>query len=222
VSDTPEANADPYAGPRQRMVSEQLIARGIKDPAVLRTFRNVPRHSFVTPGMQDIAYTDRALPTQHGQTISQPYIVALMTETLEARQATKVLEVGTGSGYQTAILAELAKHVYTIERIPSLAAGAAARLKELGYTNFTLRQADGSLGWPGEAPFDRIIVTAAAPEPPQPLLDQLADGGRMVIPIGRSLGQELTLITRSGDTFDRTFLCSCIFVKLIGDAAWKR
>ena len=222
MSDTREANTDPYADARERMVCDQLIARGIKDPAVLRTFRNVPRHRFVKPGMRRQAYSDRPLPTEHSQTISQPYIVALMTEALDVRQTTKVLEIGTGSGYQTAILAQLSEHVFTIERLPSLATGASERLRKLGYTNFSPREGDGSLGWPEQAPFDRIIVTAAAPEPPQPLLDQLADGGKMVIPIGPPLQQELTLISKSGDTIDRTSLCSCIFVKLVGDASWKR
>lgn len=222
MSDTREANTDPYADARERMVSDQLIARGIKDPAVLRTFRDVPRDRFVKPGMRHQAYSDRALATEHSQTISQPYIVALMTEALAVRQTTKVLEIGTGSGYQTAILAQLSQHVFTVERLPSLATGAVERLRELGYTNFSLKEGDGSLGWPELAPFDRIIVTAAAPEPPKPLLDQLADGGKMVIPIGPVAHQELILITKSGDTIDRTSLCSCIFVKLVGDAAWKR
>ena len=217
-----EANPDPFADLRERMVNEQLAARGIKDAAVLRAFRTVPRHRFVSARMQKTAYADRALPTTDGQTISQPYIVGLMTQALEAQGAAKVLEIGTGSGYQTAILAELAERVYTVERVSSLAHIATLRLHELGYENVHATEGDGSLGWPDEAPFDRIIVTAAAPEAPAPLLDQLADGGRMVIPLGPQNGQELTLITRSGDDLRHTCLCSCIFVRLIGSAAWKR
>jgi len=217
-----DADQERHARLRERMVSEQLAARGITDPDALRAFRKVPRHRFVDPSIQSKAYTDCALPTEQGQTISQPYIVGLMTQALQPGGARKVLEIGTGSGYQTAILAELAEHVFTIERVSSLAGAAAARLQELGYTNFSSRQADGSLGWPEEAPFDRIIVTAATPEPPDPLLDQLADGGRMVIPIGPRNSQELTLITKSGGKLRRTFLCACIFVRLIGQAAWKQ
>lgn len=203
------------------MVRNQLIARGIREAAALRVFRRVPRHAFVAPGMRDMAYDDRALPTEKGQTISQPYMVGLMTEALQAHGAEKVLEVGTGSGYQTAVLAELARHVYSIERVPSLATAAAGALGELGYTNISFRQGDGSLGWQEEAPFDRIMVTAASPAVPPPLAEQLAEGGRMVIPIGPQSSQDLTLVTKSGGRLHHTSLCSCIFVKLIGIAGWK-
>ena len=204
------------------MVGEQLIARGIKDTETLRAIRTIPRHRFVAPSMQQMAYRDQPLPTEQGQTISQPYIVGLMTEALQAHNARKVLEIGTGSGYQTAILAELAEHVYTVERLASLSTAASDRLRELGYANVTCKTGDGSLGWPEEAPFDRILVAAAAPDAPRPLLDQLGNGGRMVIPIGRRRGQELTLIVKNGTALEYTALCSCIFVKLIGLAAWKK
>lgn len=217
-----DADTIRYAKLRERMVNKQLADRGITDHDVLRAFRKVPRHLFVDSRSRGKAYADQVLETEEGQTISQPYIVGLMTQALQPKSARKVLEIGTGSGYQTAILAELAKHVYTVERVQSLAEGAAARLHELGYANFSTRQADGSLGWPEEAPFDRIIVTAGAPEPPKPLVEQLADGGRMVIPIGPHDGQELTLITKSGGEVRRTFLCACIFVRLIGEAAWDK
>ena len=169
------------------MVRETIECRGISEEAVLRAMRVVPRHEFVLEGERDYAYGDYPLPIGHGQTISQPYIVALMTELLELKDGDKVLEVGTGSGYQAAILAELpGVDVYTIEIIPELAEGAQQRLEELGYRAVHCRQGDGYHGWPEQAPFDAILVAAAPLRPPQPLLDQLADGGRLVVPVGKA------------------------------------
>ena len=177
---------------RQQMVERQLKARDITDVGVLRAMGRVPRHRFVSPALAAEAYRDRALPIEEGQTISQPYIVALMTQLLELRDSDKVLEVGTGSGYQAAVLAELVTRVYTIEILPGLAASAAARLKTLGYSRVTGRAGDGYRGWPEAAPFDAIVVTAGATHIPEPLVTQLAEGGRLVIPVGESSGtQEL-------------------------------
>jgi protein-L-isoaspartate(D-aspartate) O-methyltransferase len=175
---------DPNAQRRARMVESQIVARGVRDPRVLAAMREVPRHRFVDPSQHDRAYEDHPLPIEGNQTISQPYIVALMTELLELKPGERVLEIGTGSGYQSAVLAELAGEVYSVEIIPELARSAAAKLQELGYRNVTVRAGDGYRGWIEHAPFDGIIVTAAPERIPQPLLDQLAPGGRMVIPVG--------------------------------------
>ncbi len=169
---------------REHMVARQIAARGVSNPRVLEAMRSVERHRFVPPDAVDLAYTDQPLPIGHGQTISQPYIVALMTELLDPQPSDTVLEIGTGSGYQAAVLATLVSHVYTIEIIPALADEAARRLEELGYHNVTVRCADGYRGWPEHAPFDGIIVTAAPPTIPRPLLDQLAPGARLVVPVG--------------------------------------
>jgi protein-L-isoaspartate(D-aspartate) O-methyltransferase len=171
---------------RQEMVERQLRGRDIRDPAVLRAMATVPRHRFVSPALASLAYSDRALPIEEGQTISQPYIVALMTQLLELVGLEKVLEVGTGSGYQAAVLAEIVKQVYTIEILPGLAASAARRLEALGYAQVTVRTGDGYRGWPEAAPFDAIVVTAGATHIPEPLVAQLAEGGRLVIPVGAS------------------------------------
>jgi len=203
------------------MVKEQLAARGISDAALLQAFRSVPRHNFVRPEDERLAYSDQPLPIGYSQTISQPYIVALSTQALAIDKTHRVLEIGTGSGYQTAILAELAGSVYTIERIDLLAERARRTLDNIGYKNVHCRIADGSLGWQEEAPFDRILATAAAPGVPQPLLDQLADGGRLVVPVGKEDHQQLVAVTRTGNTFKRKKLCDCRFVKLIGREAWK-
>jgi protein-L-isoaspartate(D-aspartate) O-methyltransferase len=175
---------------RQQMVERQLQARDIADPGVLRAMGKVPRHRFVSPTLAPQAYADRALPIEEGQTISQPYIVALMTQLLELRGSEKVLEVGTGSGYQAAVLAELVPRVYTIEILPGLAGSAAARLKALGYSQVAVRAGDGYRGWPEAAPFDAIVVTAGATHIPEPLVTQLAEGGRLVIPVGESSGRQ--------------------------------
>ena len=177
---------------RRQMVERQLKARDIADAAVLRAMAKVPRHRFVSPALASQAYADRALPIDEGQTISQPYIVALMTQLLELGGAERVLEVGTGSGYQAAVLAELVARVHTIEILPGLATSAAARLKDLGYSQVAVRAGDGYRGWPEAAPFDAIVVTAGATHIPEPLVTQLAEGGRLVIPVGESSGtQEL-------------------------------
>lgn len=177
---------------RQQMVERQLRGRDIRDPAVLRAMAAVPRHRFVSPALVPQAYSDRALPIEEGQTISQPYVVALMTQLLGLGGAEKVLEVGTGSGYQAAVLAEIVRKVYTIEILPALALSAAARLKALGYAGVVVRAGDGYQGWPEAAPFDAIVVTAGATHIPEPLIAQLAEGGVVVIPVGASTAtQEL-------------------------------
>lgn len=195
-----------FARARQQMVERQLKARDITDARVLWALGRIPRHRFIRPALAGEAYADRPLPIDEGQTISQPYIVALMTQLLELRGPERVLEVGTGSGYQAAVLAELVKQVYTIEILPGLAAGARARLKALGYTNVEVRAGDGYQGWPDQAPFDAIIVTAGATHIPQALIAQLKEGGRLVIPVDVASGyQELLqgrkahgrLVTRS-------------------------
>lgn len=206
---------------RQRMVVEQLVKRGIKDPRVLQAMGKVPRHLFVDPALRSRAYEDYPLPIGEGQTISQPYMVALMTEALELKGYERVLEVGTGSGYQTAILAELASKVYSIERIDVLAHRAAERLLQLGYANVQIKVGDGSLGWTEEAPFDAILVTAGAPSTPQALLQQLAEKGRLVIPVGEAHAQILKKIVREGESYSSTDLVGCVFVKLLGEQGWK-
>ncbi|HEY3173499.1 MAG TPA: protein-L-isoaspartate(D-aspartate) O-methyltransferase [Thermoanaerobaculia bacterium] len=183
---------------RVHMVDTQIVARGVRDPRVLAAMRKVPRHLFVDPSQRAQAYEDHPLPIPGNQTISQPYIVALMTELLELKPGARVLEIGTGSGYQSSVLAELAGEVYTIEIVPELARSAAARLKELHYDNVTVREGDGYRGWPEHAPFDAIIVTAAPERIPQPLVDQLAPGGVMVIPVG-GFFQELKVFHKSAD-----------------------
>lgn len=201
VTDATRVTATPSetdAERRARMVETQIVARGVRDPRVLAAMRKVPRHLFVDPAQRAQAYEDHPLPIPGNQTISQPYIVALMTELLELQPGERVLEIGTGSGYQSAVLAELAKEVYTIEIVPELAHSAASRLKDLHYKNITVREGDGYGGWPEEAPFDAIIVTAAPERIPQPLIEQLAPGGVMVIPVG-GFFQELKVFRKSGD-----------------------
>jgi len=199
---SPVATPDPYLSARLHMVDTQMRARDITDPSVLAAMEKVPRHEFVAPDTLGQAYYDFPLPIGFGQTISQPYIVALMTQLLALKAGDKVLEIGTGSGYQAAVLAELTDRVYTMEIIPQLAESARATLDRLGYQRVVSKQGDGYDGWPEEAPFDAIIVTAAPDHVPQPLLRQLADGGRMVIPVGPVGGyQSLWLITRHGGEF---------------------
>jgi len=183
--------------------------------------RKVPRHLFVDEALRDRAYDDHPLPIGEGQTISQPFIVGLMSELLWLEGTEKVLEIGTGSGYQTAVLAELARRVCTIERLPALAARARGVLERLGYTNVWVRVGGGTLGWPEEAPFDRIIVTAGAPAVPPPLFEQLAEGGRMVLPIGDQTEQTLTIVEKVGGEMRTTPHSACVFVKLIGKYGWE-
>jgi protein-L-isoaspartate(D-aspartate) O-methyltransferase len=211
------AQAD-YATLRAAMVREQLQARDVDDSLVLGVMGRIPRHEFVPDDYKANAYQDRALPIGEGQTISQPYIVAYMTQVLGVQPGEKVLEIGTGSGYQAAILAELGKEVFTIEIVPSLGLAAEKRLKKLGYKNVTVCIGDGYNGWPEEAPFDAIMVTAGAEELPQPLMEQLADGGRMVIPIGPHGGvRQLTLITREKGRFKSEKLMPVRFVPFTRD-----
>ncbi|MBI4598326.1 MAG: protein-L-isoaspartate(D-aspartate) O-methyltransferase [Candidatus Omnitrophica bacterium] len=209
-----------FEAQRSQMVDAQLRARGIHDARVLAAFRRVPRHDFVPPEAQAHAYEDHPLPIGAGQTISQPYIVALMTEALRIRGHERVLEIGAGSGYQTAILAELALDVFAVERLPELLATASQRLSALGYANVHLTTGNGSLGWPEHAPYDAIIVTAAAPDVPPPLVEQLEDGGRLVLPIGPAESQILTHIKKEGHRLVRRPLGSCIFVPLLGAYGW--
>ena len=202
---------------RVAMVATQIEGRGIQDPRVLEAMRSVPRDRFVPPRLKREAHRDSPLPIGYGQTISQPYIVALMTELIQPRAEMKVLEIGTGSGYQAAVLAECVGQVYSIEIVPELGRQAAALLEELGYTNVETRVGDGFDGWPEHAPFDAILVTAAPEKIPQPLLDQLSDGGRLVIPVGRGT-QDLVVVTRKGDSFQRRTATPVRFVPMTGKA----
>jgi protein-L-isoaspartate(D-aspartate) O-methyltransferase len=202
------------------MVEEQLRARGIHDPHVLRIMEAIPRHLFVDEALDARAYSDHALPIGEEQTISQPYMVALMSQALDLKGEEKVLEIGTGSGYQTAILAELADRVFTVERIPEIAAAARARLTDMGYTNIVYRVADGSLGWKEMGPFDRIIITAGSPRIPAFLEDQLKEGGVCVVPVGSSENQSLVKATRTAEGISERILCGCTFVPLIGREGW--
>lgn len=206
---------------RKRMVETQLLARGIRNPRVIEVMGRIPRHEFVDPGMAAQAYQDTPLNIGMKQTISQPYMVALMTESLELRGGEKVLEIGTGSGYQTAILAELSGKVFSIERLSTLSNRARRTLYRLGYVNITLRIGDGTAGWPEEAPYDAMIVTAGSPSVPEVYKGQLAEGGRLVIPIGGEDVQQLVRIRRSGDSFREEVLTGCRFVKLIGRHGWQ-
>lgn len=203
------------------MVRMQIADRGVRDPRVLEAMLRVPRHLFVPEDLRYRAYDDSPLPIGEGQTISQPYMVAWMTELLKVEEDDKVLEIGTGSGYQAAILCELAEEVLSIEKNANLAREAGERLRSLGYKNVRVRVGDGTLGWPEEAPFDGIIVTAGAPSIPQPLLEQLADGGRLVIPVGSTGMQMLTLVRRKGNRFETSEEGSCIFVPLVGKYGWR-
>jgi protein-L-isoaspartate(D-aspartate) O-methyltransferase len=207
---------------RRRMIEEQLIQRGIRDQRVLEALLKVPRHMFLPPDRRAYAYVDGAVPIGHGATISQPYVVAVMTEALAPQPGDRVLEVGTGSGYQTAVLAELAREVYTIERKPELAEEARLLLEELGYGNIRFRVGDGTLGWPEAAPFNGILVTAGAPAVPEELKAQLdPHGGRLVIPIGSRREQELYRYTLRDGELVREWLMSCRFVPLVGEGGWE-
>jgi protein-L-isoaspartate(D-aspartate) O-methyltransferase len=222
TSDGPAHNPhDRYAAARQRMVDAQLRRRDIRDPAVLDTLAWVPRELFVRPEQRAHAYRDGAMPVDCGQTISQPYMVARMTELAAVGPDARVLEVGTGTGYQTAVLARLAAHVYTIEWHMRLMNDAAERLRTLGLDNVSYRCGDGSVGWPARAPFDAIVVTAGAPAVPQPLETQLAEGGRMVVPVGAFETQTLMLVRRTRAGIKRENVLQCRFVKLLGAAGWQ-
>jgi protein-L-isoaspartate(D-aspartate) O-methyltransferase len=210
-----------YARERERMVEEQLAGRGVTDARVLDVMRRVPRHLFVQEALRARAYGDHPLPIGEEQTISQPFIVGLMTSLLELTGREKVLEIGTGSGYQTAVLAGLARRVCSIERLPRLAERARATLEALGLANVWVRVGNGALGWPDEAPFDRIIVTASGPAIPPPLVQQLADGGRMVLPVGNPDSQVLTVVDNIGGEIRQRTHGECKFVKLVGKYAWE-
>jgi protein-L-isoaspartate(D-aspartate) O-methyltransferase len=202
------------------MVEEQIVRRGVSDPRVLAAIRDVPRERFVPQACRDAACDDSALPIEHGQTISQPYIVAYMTARLDVRDHHTVLEIGTGTGYQAAVLARLGARVVSIERIDALRTAAAARLAELGVTNVTVHGGDGTIGHPAEAPFDRIIVTAGAPAVPQALCNQLAEDGVLIAPIGDQREQIIVRLTKHRAQITETSLIRCRFVKLIGAQGW--
>lgn len=210
-----------YPIARKKMVEEQLLARGISDRHVLEVMGRVPRHEFVDPGIASQAYEDHPLNIGCKQTISQPYMVGLMTEALGLTGKEKVLEVGTGSGYQTAVLCELAKKIFSIERIKEISNRARKNLYRLGYQNFELRIGDGTEGWPAEAPFDAILVTASSIEIPSPYFEQLSEGGRLVIPAGPEGTQELVRVVKRGREFSREKLTDCRFVKLVGRFGWQ-
>jgi protein-L-isoaspartate(D-aspartate) O-methyltransferase len=210
-----------YQRLRNEMVTKQIIARGISDPRVLSAMRSVPRHLFVSEAMMDQAYGDYPLPIGEQQTISQPYIVAEMTQALQLTPEDRVLEIGTGSGYQAAILSHIAFRVYTVERIYSLYVRTRKLFDQLRYHNIVTRYSDGTTGWKEESPFDAIIVTAGAPEIPAVLVNQLAVGGRMVIPVGDRHSQDLIKLVRDQDGIHQTNLGGCRFVKLIGEHGWR-
>lgn len=203
------------------MVKEQIEARGIHNEYLLEAFRKVPRHSFVEEALQNQAYEDYPLPIGNAQTISQPYMVALMIDALQLKGGEKVLEIGTGSGYQTALLAELSEEVYSIERIPSLAHRAISILNRMGYFNVTVKIGDGTFGWPDKAPFDGIVISAGAPDIPEVLKGQLGTGGRLVIPVGNESMQNLFRVTHTPEGFKTENLGGCTFVKLIGRYGWR-
>ena len=210
-----------YARERERMVAEQLVKRGIANPGVLDAMRSVPRHLFVDEALRERAYGDHPLPIGDGQTISQPFMVARMTELLQVTGREKVLEIGTGSGYQAAVLSRVAARVCTIERIARLATRARQTLEAIGVSNVWVRAADGTMGWADEAPFDRILVAAGGPTVPPPLLEQLAEGGRLIMPVGSEETQRLRIVEKAGGQLKVSEDSSCVFVKLIGKYAWE-
>lgn len=205
---------------RHKMISEQLVKRGIQNQAVLKAMAKVERHLFVEKKHWGKAYDDMPLPISCSQTISQPYMVALMTQLIEPNDTMRVLEIGTGSGYQTSILAEVCQQVYSIERHQELADYAFQMISRLGYKNVEIKTSDGTMGWPDEALFDAILVTAGAPDVPEHLVNQLKDNGRMVIPVGSSYQQDLLLISKRSDSYISKTICGCIFVPLIGKKGW--
>lgn len=202
------------------MVERQLRSRGIRHEGVLAAFGDIPRERFISPENVHLAYADHPIPIGYGQTISQPYVVALMVQELDPRPYHRVLDVGAGSGYQTAVLARLVQHVYAIERIGELTEKAMSAVSAMNSSNVTICTGDGSLGWPEEAPFDRIICGAGAPEVPQFWIDQLTDGGRIVLPVGGADSQVLLVVERSGEKTRRREICDVRFVRLIGESAW--
>lgn len=206
---------DPIRLQRERMVTDQIESRGVRNQDVLQVMRTTPRHLFIPTNIRSMAYEDHPVPIGYGATISQPYIVAFMTELLAPAKKHRILEIGTGSGYQAAILGQLAAEVYTVEIVPELASSAAKTLRDLGYSNITVRQGDGYKGWPERAPFDGIILTAAPPEVPLALIAQLAKEGRLVAPIGSMWSQELIVIEKKGDgTIRRRSVCPVNFVPM--------
>jgi protein-L-isoaspartate(D-aspartate) O-methyltransferase len=212
---------DPYRDARRRMVENQIAARGVGDERVLRVMRALPRHAFIAPDFQPQAYEDHPLPIGHAQTISQPYIVALMTSLLHLCGKEKVLEVGTGSGYQAAVLSKLAAEVHSVERIPELAQAAREKLAEQGCSNVIVHVGDGTLGWPEMAPYDGILVTAGAPDMPPALTEQLRVGGRLVIPVGQRWRQILQLWTRKKKGLEKEEILPVVFVPLKGAQGWQ-
>jgi len=211
-----------YDNLRNRMVEEQLMPRSISDEKVLAAFRSVKRHEFIPTELQDASYNDHPLPIGENQTISQPYMVALMTESLNLKGNETVLEIGTGSGYQAAILATLVKKVYSVERVEVLAKRAEATLKKLGYDNVEIKLDDGTLGWEEHAPYDGIIVTAAAPKIPDAYIRQLKVNGKLIIPVGAQFSQVLTVVHKGVDKVSTSDLCGCVFVPLVGRDGWRK
>lgn len=210
-----------WDGLRNDMISSQLVPRGITDERVLAAMREIPRHLFVAPGMEARAYGDHALPIGEGQTISQPYMVALMTQALELTGSERVLEIGTGSGYQAAVLSKLAEQVFSIERVASLATRARELLDSLGMSNVAIRTGDGTIGWKEFEPFDRIIVTAGAPDAPPSLMEQLGDPGIMVVPVGTQGLQQLRIMRNRNGAVESFDAGGCVFVPLLGREGWE-
>ena len=219
--DLTEPDIQAYAGQRRKMVEEQILGRGIKDLSVMEVLSRVPRHLFVNSSLQHRAYGDCPLPIGENQTISQPYIVALMTQVLELKGKERVLEIGTGSGYQTAILAELAAQIFTIERVKPLVKKTKELLEGLKYKNIVFKTFDGTYGWRDQSPFDAILISAATPSIPKSLIEQLADKGRLVAPVGERESQDLIVLNKNGNKVMERKIGSCKFVPLIGKFAWS-
>ena len=219
--DLTEPDIQAYAGQRRKMVEEQILGRGIKDLSVMEVLSRVPRHLFVNSSLQHRAYGDCPLPIGENQTISQPYIVALMTQALDLKGEERVLEIGTGSGYQTAILAELAAQIFTIERVKPLVKKTKELLEGLKYKNIVFKTFDGTYGWRDQSPFDAILISAATPSIPKSLIEQLADKGRLVAPVGERESQDLIVLNKNGNRVVERKIGSCKFVPLIGKFAWS-
>ena len=219
--DLTEPDIQAYAGQRRKMVEEQILGRGIKDLSVMEALSRVPRHLFVNSSLQHKAYGDCPLPIGENQTISQPYIVALMTQVLDLKGEERVLEIGTGSGYQTAILAELAAQIFTIERVKPLVKKTKELLEGLKYKNIVFKTFDGTYGWRDQSPFDAILISAATPSIPKSLIEQLADKGRLVAPVGERESQDLIVLNKNGNRVVERKIGSCKFVPLIGKFAWS-